>query len=148
MKRVFFTALLALLIWNSQVNGCTNFLVTPGASVNGTAMITYAADAHVLYGELYFRPAADYPPGTLLDVYEWDTNKFLGRIPQLSHTYSVVGNMNEHQVAIGETTYGGRRELYDSTGIIDYGSLIYITLQRATTDCTCNCNNRFFTLPI
>ena len=133
MKRVIFTALVALLIWNSQVNGCTNFLVTPGASVNGTAMITYAADAHVLYGELYFRPAADYPPGTLLDVYEWDTNKFLGRIPQLSHTYSVVGNMNEHQVAIGETTYGGRRELYDSTGIIDYGSLIYITLQRART---------------
>jgi len=115
------------------VNGCTNFLVTPGASVNGTAMITYAADAHVLYGELYFRPAADYPPGTLLDVYEWDTNKFLGRIPQLSHTYSTVGNMNEHQVAIGETTYGGRPELRDSTGIIDYGSLIYITLQRART---------------
>ena len=72
-------------------------------------------------------------PGTLLDVYEWDTNKFLGRIPQLSHTYSVVGNMNEHQVAIGETTYGGRSELMDSTGIIDYGSLIYITLQRART---------------
>ncbi len=133
MKRILITALLALLFWNSQVNGCTNFLVTPGASVNGTAMITYAADAHVLYGELYFRPAADYPPGTLLDVYEWDTNKFLGRIPQLSHTYSTVGNMNEHNVAIGETTYGGRRELRDTTGIIDYGSLIYITLQRART---------------
>jgi dipeptidase len=133
MKRVIFTTMLALLFWNSQVNGCTNFLVTPGASVNGTAMITYAADAHVLYGELYFRPAADYPPGTMLDVYEWDTNKFLGRIPQLSHTYSVVGNMNEHQVAIGETTYGGLRELRDTTGLIDYGSLIYITLQRART---------------
>ena len=133
MKRVIFTTMLALLFWNSQVNGCTNFLVTPGASVNGTAMITYAADAHVLYGELYFRPAADYPPGSMLDVYEWDTNKFLGRIPQLSHTYSVVGNMNEHQVAIGETTYGGLRELRDTTGLIDYGSLIYITLQRART---------------
>jgi dipeptidase len=133
MKRVIFTALLALVIWNSNVNGCTNFLVTPGASVNGTAMITYAADAHVLYGELYFRPAADYPPGAMLDVYEWDTDKFLGRIPQLSHTFSVVGNMNEHQVAIGETTYGGRRELHDSTGIVDYGSLMYITLQRART---------------
>jgi dipeptidase len=96
-------------------------------------MITYAADAHVLYGELYFIPAADYPPGSFLDVYEWDTNKFLGRIPQLAHTYSVVGNMNEHQVAIGETTYGGRSELIDSTGLIDYGSLIYITLQRART---------------
>lgn len=101
--------------------------------MNGTSMITYAADSHVLYGELYFRPAADYPPGTMLDVYEWDTNRFLGRIPQVSHTYSVVGNMNEHQVAIGETTYGGRYELVDTTGIVDYGSLMYITLQRART---------------
>lgn len=133
MRKEFLTLILALAIWSSNAIACTNFLVTPGASVNGTAMITYAADAHVLYGELYFTPAADYPPGTLLDVYEWDTNKFLGRIPQLSHTFSVVGNMNEHQVAIGETTYGGRSELRDSTGIIDYGSLIYITLQRART---------------
>jgi dipeptidase len=133
MKRIVFASLLAITLLSSHVLGCTNFLVTPGASVNGTAMITYAADAHVLYGELYFRPAADYPPGTLLDVFEWDTNKFLGRVPQLSHTYSVVGNMNEHQVAIGETTYGGRGELVDSTGIVDYGSLIYITLQRART---------------
>jgi len=132
-KKLILSTILALTIWSSTTLACTNFLVTPGASVNGTAMITYAADAHVLYGELYFRPAADYPPGTMLDVYEWDTNKFLGRIPQLSHTYSVVGNMNEHQVAIGETTYGGRSELRDSTGIIDYGSLIYITLQRART---------------
>lgn len=133
MKRIIIAALLAVSILSSDVFGCTNFLVTPGASVNGTAMITYAADAHVLYGELYFRPSADYPPGTLLDVYEWDTNKFLGRIPQLSHTYSVVGNMNEHQVAIGETTYTGRTELIDTTGIIDYGSLMYIALQRART---------------
>jgi len=133
MRKVIFTMILALAIWSNSATACTNFLVTPGASVNGTAMITYAADAHVLYGELYFKPAADYPPGTLLDVYEWDTNKFLGRIPQLSHTFSTVGNMNEHQVAIGETTYGGRGELRDSTGIIDYGSLIYITLQRART---------------
>ena len=133
MRKVFLTMILALALWSSNTNACTNFLVTPGASVNGTAMITYAADAHVLYGELYFKPAADYPPGAMLDVYEWDTNKFLGRIPQLSHTYSTVGNMNEHQVAIGETTYGGRRELRDSTGIVDYGSLMYITLQRART---------------
>jgi len=133
MRKVILTMILALALWSSNTNACTNFLVTPGASVNGTAMITYAADAHVLYGELYFKPAADYPPGTMLDVYEWDTNKFLGRIPQLSHTYSTVGNMNEHQVAIGETTYGGIRELRDSTGIVDYGSLMYITLQRART---------------
>ncbi|MEA3461890.1 MAG: dipeptidase, partial [Bacteroidota bacterium] len=82
MKKLVLTAALALALWSSNAIGCTNFLVTPGASVNGTAMITYAADAHVLYGELYFTPSADYPPGTLLDVYEWDTNKFLGRIPQ------------------------------------------------------------------
>ncbi len=133
MKRGIITAILGLTLWSGTAYACTNFLVTPGASVNGTAMITYAADAHVLYGELYFRPAADYPPGAMLDVYEWDTNKFMGRIPQLSHTFSVVGNMNEHQVAIGETTYGGRSELVDSTGLIDYGSLIYIALQRART---------------
>jgi dipeptidase len=133
MKKGFIAMVALLTMWSGTVLGCTNFLVTPGASVNGTAMITYAADAHVLYGELYFKPAADYPPGAMMDVYEWDTNKFLGRIPQLSHTYSVVGNMNEHQVAIGETTYTGRIELRDTTGIIDYGGLIYITLQRART---------------
>jgi dipeptidase len=96
-------------------------------------MITYAADSHVLYGELYFKPALDYPAGAILDVYEWDTGKYLGKIPQVSHTYSVVGNMNEHQVAIGETTYGGKPELQDSTAIMDYGSLMYIALQRAKT---------------
>jgi dipeptidase len=116
-----------------HTKACTNFLVTPGASVNGSSMITYAADAHVLYGELYYRPAKDYPAGSMFEIREWDTNKSLGEIPQVSHTYSVVGNMNEHQVAIGETTYGGRPELVDSTGIIDYGSLMYITLQRART---------------
>lgn len=133
MKRGVFAIILGLALWGGTAIACTNFLVTPGASINGSAMITYAADAHVLYGELYFKPAADYPPGAMLDVYEWDTNKFLGRIPQLSHTFSTVGNMNEHQVAIGETTYGGRSELRDTTGLIDYGSLIYITLQRART---------------
>jgi len=96
-------------------------------------MITYAADSHVLYGELYFTPARDYPAGTMLDVYEWDTGKYLGKIPQVSHTYSVVGNMNEHQVAIGETTYGGRPELQDTTAVMDYGSLMYIALQRSKT---------------
>lgn len=112
---------------------CTNFLITRGASVDGSTMITYAADSHYLFGEIYFRPAANYPNGTMFDVYEWDSGKFLGRIPQVAHTYSVVGNMNEHQVAIGETTYGGRSELSDSTGIMDYGSLIYIALQRSKT---------------
>jgi dipeptidase len=112
---------------------CTNYLVTKGASVDGSTMITYAADSHVLYGELYHWPAAQYPEGTMLDVYEWDTGKYLGKIKQASKTYNVVGNMNEFQVAIGETTFGGREELVDTTGIIDYGSLIYITLQRSRT---------------
>lgn len=110
---------------------CTNFLVTKGASTDGSTMISFAADSHVLYGELYYRPAADHKEGSMIDIYEWDTGEYLGKIPQVSHTYSVVGNINEHQVAIGETTYGGREELRDTTGIIDYGSLMYITLQRA-----------------
>jgi dipeptidase len=99
--------------------------------MDGSSMITYSADSHVLFGELYHYPAKDYPAGAMVDIYEWDTGKFLGKIPQERHTYSVIGNMNEHQLAIGETTYGGRPELQDSTGIIDYGSLIYMTLQRA-----------------
>ena len=111
-------------------SACTNFLITKGASKDGSTMITYSADSHVLYGELYYWPERDWEPGSILEVYEWDTGKFLGTIPQVEHTYNVVGNMNNQQLAIGETTYGGRRELR-SEGIIDYGSLIYITLQRA-----------------
>ena len=110
---------------------CTNFIVTKGASKDGSCMVSYAADSHTLYGELYYRPAADYPAGTMMDVYEWDSGKKLGRIPQAAHTYSVVGNMNEHQLAIGETTFGGEEILFHTPGMIDYGSLIYITLQRA-----------------
>jgi dipeptidase len=120
-------------IMGQNANTCTNFLVSRAASVNGATMITYAADSHVLFGELYYRPARDYPAGTMVKVYEWDTGKLLGEIPQVQHTHSVVGNINEHQLAIGETTYGGRPELVDTTGIIDYGSLMYMTLQRAST---------------
>ncbi len=132
LKRKLLLAMILLLSY-AGMNACTNFLITKGASKDGSCMITYAADSHVLYGELYFWAAADHPVGTMLDVYEWDTGKFLGKIKQVPHTYSVVGNMNEHQLSIGETTYGGREELVDSKGIIDYGSLIYITLQRAKT---------------
>ncbi|WP_372752073.1 dipeptidase [Labilibaculum sp.] len=135
MKKIFLaTALLLLVSVFSTPNAraCTNYLITRGASVDGSNMITYAADSHVLYGELYFRPATDWAEGTMIDVYEWDTGKYLGEIPQVPHTYSVVGNMNEFQVAIGETTYGGRAELGSQDGaIIDYGSLMYLTLQRA-----------------
>ncbi|NOU16888.1 MAG: dipeptidase [Bacteroidales bacterium] len=124
---------IALVTLNSTSNACTNYLVTKGASVDGSTFLTYAADSHVLFGELYFRPAKDYPAGALVKIKEWDTGKILGEIPQVSHTYSVVGNMNEYQVSIGETTFGGREELIDSTALVDYGTLIYTALQRAKT---------------
>lgn len=136
MKRTLIASFLAFFVVAFALlpaDACTNFLITKGASTDGSTMISYAADSHVLYGELYYRPAADYPAGSKVKVYEWDTGKYLGEIDQVTHTYAVIGNMNEHQVAIGETTYTGRHELHDSTGIIDYGSLIYLTLQRAKT---------------
>jgi len=118
---------------NNLSDACTNFLITKGASTDGSCMICYTADSHTLYGELYFWPAGDYPDNTYVDVYEWDTGKLIGKIKQVLHTYYVIGNMNEHQVAIGETTFGGREELRDTTAQIDYGSLMYIGLQRAKT---------------
>lgn len=126
-------AFAAAILPSVQADACTNILVTKGASADGSCMVTYAADSHQLYGELYFHPAADWAKGSMLDIYEWDTGKYLGQIPQVRHTWQTVGNMNEHQLIIAETTYGGRPELYDSTGIMDYGSLIYVALQRAKT---------------
>lgn len=133
MSRISFFFIISTLIsfQSRESKGCTNYIITKGASADGSVMITYAADSHVLYGELYFRPAKDYPAGSYVDIKEWDTGKPLGRIKQVAHTYSVVGNMNEFQVAIGETTYGGREELVDSTAVIDYGSLIYLALERS-----------------
>ncbi len=135
MKKLFAAALIgAITFFSFESNACTNFLITKGASADGSVMISYNADSHVLYGELYFWPATDWPAGSMLDIYEWDTGKYLGKIPQVAHTYNVVGNMNEFQVAIGETTYGGRHELYHQDGaIMDYGSLIYVALQRSKT---------------
>ena len=112
---------------------CTNLLVGKAASADGSTMVTYSADSYALYGELYHWPAATYPANSWLDVRDWDSNKYLGKIPQVNQTYNVIGNMNEYQLCIGETTFGGRRELVDTTGIIDYGSLIYIALQRSKT---------------
>ena len=112
---------------------CTNLIVGKNASADGSTIVSYSADSYGLFGELYHYPAATYKKGTLLDVYEWDTGKYLGKIEQARQTYNVIGNMNEFQVTIGETTFGGRPELADSTGIIDYGSLIYIGLQRSRT---------------
>ena len=133
MKTMILAAVLALALTSPQAEACTNFLVSPGASADGSSMITYAADAHVMYGELYHTPPGRHAPGEMLDVYEWDTGKYMGQIPQAPETYSVVGLMNEHQVTIGETTYGGRKALVSDQGILDYGSLMFITLQRAKT---------------
>jgi dipeptidase len=120
-----------LILQNNQLNACTNLIVTKGASADGSVMITYSADSYYFYGELYHFKSAVYPKGATLEIYEWDTGKYLGKIPQAEITYNVVGNINEHQVAIGETTFGGRSELRDRTGLIDYGSLMYIALQRS-----------------
>ena len=114
-------------------SACTNFIVTRGASTDGSVMVTYAADSHALYGALYHTPGGKHKSGAMLPVYEWDTGRYLTDIPQVKETWSTIGNMNEHSLIIGETTYGGRPELEDSTGRMDYGSLIYITLQRART---------------
>jgi dipeptidase len=132
MKKIFLIALfVGVAAW--PIGACTNLLVGKRASADGSTFVSYSADSYSLYGELYHWPAARYAPGTMLDVFEWDTHKYLGQIPQAAQTYNVIGNMNEHQLCIGETTFGGRHELEDSTGIIDYGSLIYIALQRAKT---------------
>lgn len=135
IKRIFKSVfcISAMLLSYQPSDACTNVLVSKGASKDGSVMVTYAADSHQLYGELYFRPAGEFPKGSFLDIVEWDTGKYMGRIAQVRKTYQTVGNMNEHQVSIVETTFGGRKELPNPDGIMDYGSLIYTTLQRATS---------------
>lgn len=134
IRKSFFIGVLSLTAMISvDSNACSNILVTKGASADGSCMVSYAADSHQLYGELYYLKGGFWDKGAMRDVVEWDTGKFLGRIPQAPVTYKRVGNMNEHQLIVAETTYGGRHELWDSTGVMDYGSLIYIALERATT---------------
>lgn len=133
MNKKLTLLLLFLAISQIKLLSCTNFIISKGASTDSSTMITYAADDHVKYGELEFKPARDYPEGAMFDIYEWDTGKYLGKIKQVGHTYSVVGNINEHQLAIGETTYTGREELQDTTAILDYGNLMFLALQRAKT---------------
>ena len=112
---------------------CTNLIAGKKATTDGSVMMTYSADSHNLYGYLHHSPAGKHADGEMRKIVEWDTGKPLGEIPQAKETYNVVGNMNEHQVAIGESTWGGRKELADSTGksVMDYGSLIYVALERA-----------------
>ncbi len=128
-----FAVIAATLLSYSAAEACTNFIVTKSASTDGSIMVTYAADSANLYGALYSNAATKYTLGAMLPVYEWDTQRYLGDIPQVEETYYTIGNMNEHSLIITETTFGGRRELSDRGGKMDYGSLIYITLQRAKT---------------
>ena len=135
-RKAFFAIALAtaaFLAGNPSSEACTNIIVTRGASADNSNMVSYAADSHVLYGELYFHPAAVWKAGSELKVIDWDSYRPLGVIAQVPRTYKTVGNMNEYQLIIGETTWGGRRELRDPKGVMDYGSLIYIALQRAKT---------------
>jgi dipeptidase len=133
MKPALLAVLAGLLAAGTALEACTNLLVTKGASKDGSTMITYAADSHTLYGELYFKRGMRHLPTEFRDIVEWDTGKALGHIPEAPVTYTRVGNMNEFQVVIGETTFGGRKELQVPSGIVDYGSLIYIGLERAKT---------------
>jgi len=129
MRKLLLLIVSVLAYFNSMA--CTNFLVGKAATVDGSTLISYSADSYFMFGSLYYSPAATYPDNAMLDIYEWDTGEYLGKIKQAERTYSVVGNMNEFQVSIGETTFGGRPELVDTTAILDYGSLIYIALQRS-----------------
>jgi len=128
----FLIGLLFLVSW-FDLFSCTSYLVTKGASKDGSTMISYAADSHIRYGELYYRKGGNHPDGSTVKIFDRGTNKLLGEIPQLSYTYSVVGFMNENQVSIGESTFGGRNELKDTTGLLDYGSLMFIAMQRSKT---------------
>lgn len=126
------SAAAAFIIAAFSAQPCTSLIAAKGATADGSVMITYAADSHTLYGELYNQPAADHPKGATRKVVDWDSGRLLGEIPEAPHTYATIGNMNEHGLAIAESTWGGRPEL-EGSGTIDYGSLIYITLQRAKT---------------
>lgn len=123
----------AMLVASAGAMACTNFIVGKKASVDGSVICSYSADSYGMFQGLKHQPAAKHPKGTMRQVYDWDTNKYGGEILEAEETYNVIGNINEWQVTIGETTFGGREEMVDTTGIIDYGSLIYITLQRAKT---------------
>ena len=116
-----------------QSHACTNLIVGKKASADGSTIISYAADSHTLFGFLDFIPAADHKAGDMRKIYDWDTGKYWGEIPEVAHTYKVVGNINEHQVTVAESTWGGREELHDTTALIDYGSLMYLALQRSKT---------------
>ena len=131
MKSLVLTA--AMLLASSGAFACSNLIVGKKASVDGSVMVSYNADDYGMFGHLCHYPAGTHPKGTMRQIYDWDSGVYHGEIEEAPVTYNVIGNINEFQLSIGETTYGGREEMVDSTGILDYGSLIYVTLQRAKT---------------
>ncbi len=131
MKKQFLT--LCLLALGTYAMACTNFIVGKKASKDGSVIVTYNADDYGMFIGLCHYPAGTHPKGVMRDIVNWDTHKYIGQIPEAPVTYNVIGNINEYQVSIGETTYGGREEMVDPTGGIDYGSLIYLGLQRSKT---------------
>ena len=135
MNKIFASALMAVAMMGcvSEAEACSNFIVGKKASVDGSVMCSYSADDYGMFQYLCHYPAAKHAKGEMRKIFDWDSNKYHGEIPEAAETYNVIGNINEWQVTIGETTYGGREEMVDSTGIMDYGSLIYVALQRSKT---------------
>ena len=135
MNKIFASALMAVAMLGSvsEAEACSNFIVGKKASVDGSVMCSYSADDYGMFQNLCHYPAAKHAKGEMRKIFDWDSNKYHGEIPEAAETYNVIGNINEWQVTIGETTYGGREEMVDSTGIMDYGSLIYVALQRSKT---------------
>ena len=133
MNKIFASALMAVAMLGSvsEAEACSNFIVGKKASVDGSVMCSYSADDYGMFQNLCHYPAAKHAKGEMRKIFDWDSNKYYGEIPEATETYNVIGNINEWQVTIGETTYGGREEMVDSTGIMDYGSLIYVALQRS-----------------
>ena len=135
MNKIFASVLMAVAMLGSvsEAEACSNFIVGKKASVDGSVMCSYSADDYGMFQYLCHYPAAKHAKGEMRKIFDWDSNKYYGEIPEAAETYNVIGNINEWQVTIGETTYGGREEMVDSTGIMDYGSLIYVALQRSKT---------------
>ena len=133
MNKIFASAIMAVAMLGSvsEAEACSNFIVGKKASVDGSVMCSYSADDYGMFQYLCHYPAAKHAKGEMRKIFDWDSNKYHGEIPEAAETYNVIGNINEWQVTIGETTYGGREEMVDSTGIMDYGSLIYVALQRS-----------------
>ncbi len=132
-KKILIILHLLVFSFDAMLFAGTNIIVGKKASADGSTFCTYSADSYSLYGELLHYPATEYAKYTMTDIFGWDTHKYQGKIKQVIRTYSMIGNINEYQVCITESTFGGRPELIDTTGILDYGNLIYITLQRSKT---------------